>query len=304
MISSHKRKNLSWTDLESPTPEEVKEVMQKFAIPPAVADELLRPTVRPKVDAYDKFIYLVLHFPVYDIVRKTSSPCEIDFIVGKNFIITTHYQSIIPLHEMIKTFEVDSLMGEKNMSKSTSRLMFLIIRHLYDFALRQLDHVQEKISIIEEHVFKGLEKEMVKEISFVQRDILEFERSVHAHKSVMASLEAIDGKLMGEEFQRYLRIIEGDLGRVESLLDNSRQAIEILRETNNSLLSNRTNEIMKTLTIMAFITFPVMFLSSLFSMNTNSLPIVGKTGDFWIVVFLMIAAAGATFSVFKKKKWL
>lgn len=304
MISSYKRKNIAWVDLESPTPDEVKEIMKDFHIPPVVADELLRPTIRPKVDAYDKFIYLILHFPVYDIGRKASSPCEIDFVVGKNFIITAHYQSIIPLHELLKTFEVGVLLNEKNMSKSTGRLMFIIIRHLYDFALRQLDHIQSKITAIEEHMFTGREKEMVKEISFVQRDLLEFGRSVHAHRSILESLRAVDGKILGEDFEHYLRVISGELARVENLLDNSREAINLLRETNDSLLSNRTNEVMKTLTVLAFVTFPVMFLSSLFSMNTQSLPIVGAKGDFWIVLFLMFAGASSAFAFFRRKGWL
>src|SRR3989344_7798527 len=188
MITTHKYKSLTWVDLESPVVEDIKILMQEYNIPPIVADELLKPTIRPKADIYSNIIYLILHFPIYDISRKVSEPCEIDFIRGKDFLITAHYKSIIPLHELVKIFEVGILLNEHHFAKSVGRLMFLITKKLYDYALRQLEHIHAKISEIEEKMFIGREKEMVKEISYIQRDVLEFQRAVHAHDSALESL--------------------------------------------------------------------------------------------------------------------
>ena len=304
MITTHKYKNLTWTDLESPTVEDIKILMPQYGIPPIVADELLKPTIRPKADIYGNIVYLILHFPIYDISRKVSEPCEVDFILGKNFIITAHYKSIIPLHELVKIFEVGILLKENHFAKSVGRLMFLITKKLYDYALRQLEHVHGKISEIEERMFTGQEKDMVKEISYVQRDALEFQRAIHAHNSVLKSLSETDMKITGKDFSHYLNSMLAELARVENLLDNSKETIELLRDTNDSLLSSKTNEVMKTLTVMAFVTFPAMFLATLFSMNTTWLPIVGVPGDFWIVLLLMITGAFTAFSFFKKKKWI
>ena len=182
--------------------------------------------------------------------------------------------------------------------------MFLITKKLYDYALRQLEHVHGKISEIEERMFTGQEKDMVKEISYVQRDALEFQRAIHAHNSVLKSLSETDMKITGKDFSHYLNSMLAELARVENLLDNSKETIELLRDTNDSLLSSKTNEVMKTLTVMAFVTFPAMFLATLLSMNTAWLPIVGVPGDFWIVLLLMIAGAFTAFSFFKKKKWI
>src|SRR3989338_7598309 len=238
MITTHKYKTLTWVDLESPVVEDIKILMQEYNIPPIVADELLKPTIRPKADVYDNIIYLILHFPIYDISRKVSEPCEVDFILGKNFIITAHYKSIIPLHELVKIFEVGVLLKENHFAKSVGRLMFLITKKLYDYALRQLEHIHNKISEIEERIFTGQEKEMVKEISYVQRD-------THAHGSVLKSLYETDPKITGKDFTHYLNGFISELARVENLLDNSKETIELLRGTNDSLLSNKTNEIMK-----------------------------------------------------------
>jgi len=304
MITTHKYKTLTWVDLESPVVEDIKILMQEYGVPPIVADELLKPTIRPKADVYDNIVYLILHFPVYDISRKVSEPCEVDFILGKNFIITAHYKSIIPLHELVKIFEVSILLKENHFAKSVGRLMFLIAKKLYDYALRQLEHIHNKISEIEERIFTGQEKEMVKEISYVQRDVLEFQRAIHAHGSVLKSLYETDPKITGKDFTHYLNGMLAELARVENLLDSSKETIELLRDTNDSLLSSKTNEVMKTLTVMAFVTFPAMFLATLFSMNTRWLPIVGVPGDFWIVLILMLAGAFTAFTFFKRKKWI
>lgn len=306
MISSYKYKNITWIDIESPTVDEVKELMQKYAITPSIADELLKPTARPRVDVYNNLVYLILHFPVYDISRKASSPCEIDFIVGKNFIITTHYASIIPLHELIKAFEVGMLIGAgKQFAKEgAGRIMFLVVKHLYEFALRQLEHVHAKITEIEDHIFEGMEKEMVREISLVQRDVLEFQRSIHAHGSILKMMEEMDGKVLGADFHHYIAAMLAELSRVENTLDNTKETIESLRETNDSLLSNRTNEIMKKLTSAALITFPVMFVLAIFSLSLPNFPLSDFVGAFWIIIFLAISAATSAFLTLKKKNLL
>jgi len=306
MVSSYKHKNIAWIDLESPTVDEVKDLMRKYGVTPSIADELLRPTARPRVDAYSNLVYLILHFPVYDISRKASAPCEIDFIVGKNFIITAHYASIIPLHELIKAFEVGMLMsaGKQLAKDGAGRIMFLVVKHLYEFALRQLEHVHAKITEIEDHIFKGLEKEMVREISLVQRDVLEFRRSIHAHGSILKTMEEMDGKTFGPDFHHYIRGMLSELSRVENTLENTKETIESLRETNDSLLSNRTNEIMKKLTSAALITFPVMFVLAIFSLSVSSFPMSDFAGAFWVVIFLALLAATGAFFLLKKKDLL
>lgn len=304
MITTHKYKNLTWVDLENPTVEDIKTIMPKYGIPPIVADEILRPTIRPRADIYSNLIYLILHFPIYDISKKASEPNEIDFILGKNFIITAHYKSILPLHELIKIFEVGVLLKEDHFAKSVGRLMFLITKKLYDYALRQLEHIHDKISEIEDRMFTEQEKEMVKEISFVQRDVLEFQRAIHSHNSIFKSLYETDEKITGKDFTHYLNSISAELSRVENLLDNSKETIELLRDTNDSLLSNRTNEIMKKLTSVTLITFPMMFVLAVFSTSVNSFPFMDFPGAFWIVLFLAIISGIGAFSLLKKEDLL
>ncbi|MBI4692214.1 MAG: hypothetical protein HY773_02105 [Candidatus Terrybacteria bacterium] len=304
MISTFKQNKITWIDLECPTAEEVKSLMQKYSIHPLVAEELLKPTIRPKVDVYKNFIYLIMHFPVFEQESKTSISYEIDFIIGKNFLITAHYKPITPLYELTKVFEVGSILGKDNMIKNPGLLVFFIIRQLYNFALRQLDHIQLKINNIEDNIFKGREAEMVEVISCVRRDTLDFQRSIYGHESILNSLELSGKEFFGQDFVHYINNISGELARVKNILNNCKETMESLQSTNDSLLTDKTNDIMRFLATLSFLTFPMMLLTALFSMGTVSTPILGIKGDFWIIVGIIILSITTMLIWFKQKKWI
>lgn len=304
MISTFKQKNITWIDLECPTADEVKSLMQKYSIHPLVAEELLKPTIRSRVDVYKNLIYLILQFPIFEQTSKTSISYEIDFIIGKNFLITVHYKPITPLYEIIKIFEVGSLLGRENLSKNPGVLLFFIIKQFYEFSLRQLDHIQLKIGKIEENIFKGREKEMVEAISYARCDILDFQRSIHMHESVLKSLEDASKKFFGPDFMYYANSMLSDLTKIKNQLVILKETVESLQSTNDSLLTDRANDTIKTLSILAFLTFPLMLLAAIFSMNTQYTPIVGTKGDFWIILGIILMSSFGMIIIFKRKKWL
>ncbi len=304
MMTTYKHKKLIWVNLESPTRDDIEKIMKDFSIPILVADELMRPTLRPKVDVYPNLIYLILHFPVYSQKTQGSDGREVDFIIGKNFLITTHYETIDPLHEFSKMFEVNSILDKSNIGEHAGFLVFYILRQLYEFSLRQLDHIGEKIELIEDNIFNGKEKQMVKSISIVNRDLINFNQAVRPHKEILSSFEVAGVNFFGKDFSYHLSDMVGEYFKVASQLEIQKETLTDLRETNDSLLSTKTNEVMKFLTIMAFVTFPLSLIAAIFGMNTRYLPIVGVKGDFWVVMAIMAIATIFMFSFFKKKGWM
>ncbi len=304
MITTIKHNNISWVNIESPTSKEVMEIADEFHIHPLVAEELTSPTVRSKVDIYQDCLYLILHFPIYDPVSQTSVSQEVDFVIGKNFLVTSEYLCFEPLKEFINDAQKQEDLKNKYFGEHPGFLVFHILKELYEFSLRQSDHIHVKISRIEEHIFKGEEKEMVKKISLIKRDILDFRRAIYPHDTVLKSFEEHGKEFFGKNFVPYLSAINGELAKVRNITESNKETIEALQETNESLLSNRTNEIMKNLTIMAFITFPLALFSNIFSMNTLFTPIVGHKFDFWIIVGIMVTAVISMLVLFEKKKWL
>ena len=306
MISEYKHKRVTWLDMESPTAEEVKKVMAKYSIHPLVADELLRPTLRPKADYYKDLVYLVLHFPVLKPDGKGFEECEIDFILSKNFLITVHYKPLISLTELGKIFEADAMLEDGGLAKNAGILFFYVIKHLYDISMDYLEDLQMQIQEIEDRMFekKPSQYNLVRKISHVRRDLIDLRRMVQPHKSILGSIEYTCIKFFGKEFSHYLSRMLGEHYKLWNVLENDQEIVASIQDTNDSILNNWSNEIMKILTIIAFITFPLTLLSSIFGMNTKYIPIVGLPGDFWIIIGIMILATVLMFYFFKKKKWV
>lgn len=297
-------KNFIWTHLNKPTADDVMEIAKNRNLHPRVADELLHPTFRPKVEQYNTYLYLILHFPKYD-ARDSSHGYEIDFIIGKNFIITAQYTNMAVLENFVSACETDKRKAKQYLT-STGELLYFLLSHLFADSLAELEKMDKQISVMETKIFHDRSNEYayVEEISLIRREILDFRRTIHPQQSVLRSLEE-EGKLFfGKEMHVYFSRIIGDYLRVWHILENHKETVEALHETNESLLSIHTAEITKNLTIMAFIMFPLTLLANLFGMNTAMLPLVGRENDFWIIVGIMCIGVVGMFVFFKWKKWL
>lgn len=295
---------MTWIDLDSPTRDEVREVMEKYGIHPLAANELLTPTLRPQVDFYNDHIYLILHFPAVTHTHGDSPSQEIDFILGKDFIITTHYEHVDPLHEFSKAFEVNSILDKADMGDHAGYLFFYIIRDLYKHLVIELDTIDDRLEDIEDSIFKGEEAKMVREISHVNRDLLNIRQAIRPHKGMLDSFTVAGKAMFGESFAYHLQTILGDYYKVFTLLEGHKETLVDLRETNDSLLTTKTNEIMKNLTIVAFITFPLTLIAGTFGMNSVNMPIIGSDYDFWQIIGIMILSMSTMFIYFKHKKWI
>jgi magnesium transporter len=304
MISRYTYKKLVWVDVQSPTQDEVRQLMDEFGVHPLVADELLAPTLRPKVDLYPDSIYLILHFPTISHNHDGGRDQEIDFVVGKDFLITTHYDHIDSLHEFSKIFEVGSILNKANFGNHAGYILFHIMRELYKMLDRELDHINHDFGDIEAKIFSGKERDMVTAISRVNRDLINFKQTLRPHKEVLESFEHAGVKFFGETFSFHLHALVGDYYKVSSALDGHRETLLELRRTNDSLLTTKTNETMKFLTVMAFFTFPLSLVAAIFGMHAGGTPIIDGANGFWVILSLLSAAAISMFALFKYKKWI
>ena len=304
MLKKYIHKNVTWIDIESPTKEDIKNLTSEYTIHPLIANELLSPTLRSRAEIYDTCAYFILHFPSIIHSHDGKTEQEIDFIVGKNFIITAHYEVVDSIRELSKLFEIDTLLKKKDIGGPARFLFFYILRHLYQESARELQSIGNTLTKIEEAIFRGREHEMVEKISLTSRKFLDFKRTIRPHQEVLDSFDLAGKKLFGEKFEYYLHAISGEYYRLAATLESNLDTLDELRATNNSLLNTKTNDTMKILAIMAFATFPSILLAQIFGMNTSYLPIVGTPNDFWVIIAIMVLATITFFVYFKLKKWL
>lgn len=304
MIKRYTHKQLVWIDLENPTSEEVRGIMQEFDLHPSVAQELLLPTIKPRIELYKNLIYLILHFPALRHTHSSDANQEIDFVIGENFIITTRYDSIDPMQKFSKIFEVNSILDRSNIGDHAGYIFYYMIKEMYQSLANELDSIKDSLKEIENDIFNGKEREMVTSLSKVSRDLLNFHHATSAHKQVLRSFESAALNFFGENFTYYIKDVVNEYYKIDDSTESNIELLRELRETNNSLLGSKQNETMKTLTVMAFIILPLSFLSSIYSMNTSFIPLVGTKNDFWIVIGFMAAVGVIIYLAFKHKKWI
>jgi magnesium transporter len=304
MIKKHIYKKLVWIDLFKPTQEEVRSLMEEYSLTPAIAEDLLTPTFKPTVDLHKNFLYLILHFPALKHTHFNEKDQEIDFVIGKNFIITSRYETIDPVHKFSKEFEVSSILEKEEVGEDAENIFFLLMKKLYNSVSYELDSIQDSLEDAEDMVFKGEEKEMVKELSGISRDLLNFKQATNTHEETLQSLKITGQKFFNDNFLEHMEVIINFYNKIRHHIETNRESLIELRNTNDSLLSTKQNETMMVLTIMALVTFPLSLIASIFGMNTDTMPIVGVQNDFWIVIGLMITLTAGMFLFFKYKKWL
>lgn len=308
MITRIKHNDITWIDIKNPREKDIKYLEKKFHfVHKPVLNELIPPGHRAKVERHEDYLFMVLYYPIFDPRHKTTQSRELDVIITRDHIITVHYKAIIPLKKLREELGSDENKRKEHMESGPGMLLYHLVVGLLDSALNKLVLIEEGIDNIEEAIFEeGKEKEMVREISLIKRDILNFRRILAPQIPIMESLHREGTSFFGEFMSPYLDDLLGYYGRVWNAVEDQRETVQALGETNDSLLSMKTNEVIKVLTIFSVIVFPLTLISSIWGMNTEYTPFVDEFGspfDFWLIIGLMAALSAFMLIFFKIKKW-
>lgn len=295
---------ITWIDVEKPSQKDLDELKEKYNLHPFIVQQFLPPIHRPKIEEYPEQLFIVLHFPVFNPETNQTKSAELDFIVTPDTLITSHAQEIPNL----KTFFDDCNLQDYHQDqhfKSSGHLLMGLLDWLIDSCLPMLDNISEKIERIEGQVFQGKEKEMLTEIAMAKKDLIDFRRALKPQRSVLEILAKKSRWFFGQELQSLSQEVVGSSIRVWNVLENHRELINSIEQTNNSLLSYKLSDIMKFLTVVSFITFPLSVIVGFFGMNVFSkIPSIQSHYAWVIILIFMALTTGVMVVYFKKKKWL
>lgn len=303
MISRYTHQGLTWIDLESPTHDEISVLQDEFELHPVISNELLQTSERAKVDLYENAVYLILHFPLRNRTSGRIEETEIDFVLLKDALITTHYELIDPLHDFARIFEVDSFLGSSKNTAHAGFLFFTQLRELYKHTLFLVEGVTHDIRDIEKRIFAGEESTMVSHISKTNRELIDIKQSLRSHKETLRSFSETCAKMYGPDFSYYASMIEGEYSRIEQVLQENREMLYDLRKTNDSLLSVKTNGTIRWLTAINVVMMPLGLISWIFAMNSKYL-YLDSTAQLLTVLGSMVVIAIISILYFRNKKWL
>ncbi|MFH1841166.1 MAG: magnesium transporter CorA family protein [Candidatus Nealsonbacteria bacterium] len=303
MIKVIKGPEVTWIDIQDPTKDDVQYLKDRFDFHPLVLGELIPPGHRPKAEHNKDYLFMVFYYPVYNKERKETRSRELDIIVTKDVLITSHYKSILPLKALFDSCNLYEESKRNYMSEGTGQLLYYILSSFWKSCLVKMERIDKRIYEIEKEIFRGKEKEMVSEISFAKTDIINFWRIIEPQGEILESLSKEGSNFFGEELTPYFADITGSYSRTWNSLKTQKETVLALENTNQSLLSTKINEIMKILTIFSVITFPLTLLASVWGMNVV-VPFQDSPKGFLVILLIMTALMGFMFLFFYKRKWL
>jgi magnesium transporter len=293
---------ITWINFFEPKQADLTYLQENFDIHPLAIEELLTPSYQPKAVQYQNCLFLSIHVPLFDTKLRTTYPGELDIILTRDTLITAHHHDIFQLREFF-----DKLSGSKGkqrtyFSETPAHLLYHMIEILLNSCFPKLHHVSENLDNIETKVFSGHEKEMVTEISVVKRDILNFRRTLKPQRSILDSLSQKDHPFVPENLRIYFQDLTATNSRVWNILESTKETIEALEATNNSLLSNKLDMTMKVLTIFSAVLLPMSAYSNMLAMSAN-IPFGNDPNAFWIHSGIMFLISVVTIALFKWRKW-
>ncbi len=305
MIKRDRHFNITWIQLSNPSESEIADISDEFLLSQSVREEIKTPSLSAKfdIDNGNDSAFVILHFPAIDSKVKGGRKEEIDFILSKRWLITITYDDTL---QFFDTSEVVNKVYSENTKEdvTAAHIAMKVVRRKYKACNKDLDIVDEKLLKVENQIFNGNERKMVNNISEIIHKLMDFDHSLTRHHRVMQNFKdyCIEhyGNYTADEFRKRDEIYDDVYGRIRSLRD----AIDEFKDTNDSLLQHKTNDTMKTLTMMSFVIFPLSLIAGVFGMDTHYTPILGRPHDFAIIISIMFGATAAMFIYFKYKKWL
>ena len=296
--------NVTWVDIQNPTKDDVDFLREKYGFHPLVLNALIPPAWRTKVESFPSYLFFIFYLPSYSKTQQHTRARELDVIVGKNILVTSHYKPIVPLKAFFDTCNLYEEKQRDYMSKAGGDLLFHVLDTMRQNTLLKLDRISKKLQHIEDQIFNGDERSMLQEISYAKADIIDFLMIVKPQGEILESLQKEGKEFFGEDIDPYFSHLLGDWSQTRNNLETYKETIQGLEETNNSLLTDKTNEIVKVLTIFSVIVFPLSLLAAIFGMNTQDLPLTGYRGDFWVISGIMLVGIVGMIGFFKHKKWM
>ena len=313
MTTTHTSQGIVWIDLESPDENEISSLVKRYDLHPLVGEELKSSSSLAKIDVYRDYTFVVLTLPIrtrhndsYIVIDR-----EVDFVIGKNFLITSRFEAIEQLEYFAKIFEANEILGKDGSGAHAGKLehaghiFYFMVKRLYAGMRNDLENIRDAIVSAENRIFKGDERKMVEHLSNLNRELIDFKQTARVHHDIWTSLsDQAEQSVFGLNFKPYVEDLKNDFTHIHELIINARELLSDLRDTNDSLLNTKQNEIIKDLTLVAFIFYPLTFIAALFTIPAMSVPIIEQPfGWAIIVIFMLILSVGIWF-FFKKKKWL
>src|SRR5215204_5619450 len=194
---------LRWVNIESPGPAERAWLEEHFEFHPLDYEDVLSRNQRPKIDEYEDYLFIVLHFPVFDRSVGRLNAGELDIFVGRDYLVTIPNQPLQPVEYLFERCRTKEDLREQHFSKGSGYLLYRIVDDSFDYCFPMLRKIGNKLDAIEDEIFEGRSEEVVRDISNAKQEIINFRKVIRPQRTVLRDLE--------NSKQAFLAPTEGEL---------------------------------------------------------------------------------------------
>ena len=296
---------LTWVHLDAPDTFHAGFLAGRFGWHPLDVEDVLSKRQRPKVDEYadDGYLFGVLHFPVYDRAIQRLNAAELDFFIGPDYLVTLPAVELLPVTRLFRRCEEDEAFREQLFSKGSGRLLYEVLDDLFDYCFPILDKIGHKLDSLEDDVFEGRSEEVVRDISNVKQEIISYRKIIKPERSTLRLLERHVERFLPEELELYFDDIVDAAERIWDILDNYKEVVEALEDTNELLISHRQNDVLRILTVFSVVLLPLTLITGFFGMNVR-FPGFDTAWAFWTIFVGMLVSLVGMLAFFRLKRWL
>jgi magnesium transporter len=294
-------KGLVWVDIEHPSPGETNLLGERFGLHPVAVETCREKTANPLVHDYETYLFLVLHAVDFRPDRERVATSELDIVWGRHFVLTYHRATVRSITHLRESAETN--LGAL-MSRGTDFFLHALVDRVIDNfqpALEQMDHLIEKS---EKQIFIEPTDDVLQRLLGLRRSAAHLIRIATAQRDVVGRIVRGEFPQVGKQAMAYWREAYDHLVRMAQAVETQRDLIVSAREAYLSVVSNRMNEVMKVLTIIATIFIPITFVAGIYGMNFDWMPELRQWWAYPVVLGVMAVIAAGMLVYFRRKRWI
>jgi len=295
--------DLRWINVERPRPIEQAWLEERFEFHSLDYEDVLSRNQRPKVDEYDEYLFIVLHFPRYDKRVSRLNAAEIDIFVGPDYVITLPNEPLQPVSYLFDRCRTNDELRESLFSKGAGYLLYRIVDDCVDASFPMLRKMGNKLERIEEELFAGRTMEIVRDISNVKQEIINFRKIVRPQRTTFRDLERTKQRYIPDDLDVYFDDAIDASERVWDMLENFKEVVEGLEATNESAISHGVNDTLRVLTAFSVVILPLTLIASIWGMNVQ-VPGQDQVIPFYVILGAMVVVLVGMLWFFRRRGFL
>jgi magnesium transporter len=296
-------KGITWINVEGLKDADlIKEVAAQYSLHPLTVEDILNVEQRPKVEEFDEYYFVVLRMLASPSDEDNFSVEQISIVFGQNFVLSFQEKGF-HLFDIIRD-RIAMSSGQRLRQNGSDYLAYRLIDVVVDKYFIVLEKLSEKIESTEEEIMANPSTENAHQLYYLKHQILTARKAIWPMREAISHLLQCDNELISSYTRVYLRDVYDHIVQAIDAMEGFRDVLSSMMDIYLTSLTNRMNEIMKVLTIIATIFIPITFIASVYGMNFDYMPELHYHWGYYTVLGVMFCVVSTMLIFFRCKKWL